>query len=334
MQAKILRWLTPVLFVSILGFALVGCGGGSNGASGGADGGTLDSTFDSDGIVVHDNAAGGSASDIGRSITTDSLNRILVTGYSRNGFNNDMVIWRYNPDGTLDSTFDSDGIVVHDNAAGGSGLDQGYSITTDSANRILVTGRSHNGFNYDLAIWRYNSDGTLDNTFDSDGIAVHDSAAGGGDYDIGLSIITDSAGEILVTGRSHNSLSNDMVIWRYNPDGTLDSTFDSDGIVVHDSAAGGSGSDAGMSITTDSAGRMLVTGYSSNGLNNDMVIWRYNPDGTLDSNFDSDGIVIFDNAAGDDQGFSISMESSGKILVTGYSSNGFDDDMVIWRIIP
>ena len=41
----------------------------------------------------------------------------------------------------------------------------------------------------------------------------------------------------------------------------------------------------GNSITLDSQGRILVTGYSTNAAGNtDMAIWRYLPDGTLDTN--------------------------------------------------
>ncbi|MCH7646082.1 MAG: hypothetical protein IH788_02650 [Nitrospinae bacterium] len=78
-----------------------------------------------------------------------------------------------------------------------------------------------------------------------------------------------------------------MVIWRYNSDGTLDTTFDTDGIVVHDSAAGSTGSmDFGSAIALGQAignddvatDKILVAGTSFNAAGNaDMVIWRYNP---------------------------------------------------------
>ncbi len=59
--------------------------------------------------------------------------------------------------------------------------------------------------------------------------------------------------------------------------GSLDTTFDTDGIVVNASAAGGNGADYGYSITTDANGRILVTGVSWNGSDVDMVIWKYIP---------------------------------------------------------
>jgi len=299
--------------------------------------GTLDSSFDSNGFVVHDNAAGGNGGDWGRSSSTDSTGRILVTGASDNGSNFDMVIWRYNPDGTLDTSFDSDGIVVHDNAAGGNSDDLGRSMSIDSTGRILVTGSSNNGSNDDMIIWRYNPDGSLDTNFDTDGIVVHGNAAGGDNRDSGYSITIDSASRILVAGSSDNGSDSDMVIWRYNPDGSLDTNFDSDGIVVYDNTAGDNSGDYGYSITIDSTDRILVTGISTSVSNGGMVIWRYNTNGTLDSTFDGDGIMLLTNAAGGngtDFGSALTTDSDGKILVTGWSSNGSDDDMVIWRIIP
>jgi hypothetical protein len=70
--------------------------GGSGGAAGGGEAtGTLDPSFDGDGIVVHDNAAGGSGSDLGSALTIDAAGKIVVAGVSENARNNDMVIWRY-----------------------------------------------------------------------------------------------------------------------------------------------------------------------------------------------------------------------------------------------
>jgi uncharacterized delta-60 repeat protein len=136
--------------------------------------GELDTKFNSEGstpgIVVYNNK--GDDDDVGNSMYVDNNGKIYVTGFSKNSsgyyYNYDMVIWRYNGDGTLDTTFDRDGIVVHNNAAGGNGNDGGNSIYVDSSGKIYVTGYSYNRRsgdrrrNKDMTIWRYNSDGTLD----------------------------------------------------------------------------------------------------------------------------------------------------------------------------
>ncbi len=301
----------------------------------------LDTTFNNTGTVIHNNAAGGNSNDTGYSITTDSSGRILVAGYSKNASSNeDMVIWRYNVNGTLDTTFNGTGYVIHNSAAGGNGNDYGLSIVTDSTGRILVAGYSKNASNnYDMVIWRYTSNGTLDTTFNGTGYVVHNGAAGGNGDDYGNSLALDSSGRIVVTGYSQNARNNsDMVIWRYNTNGTLDTTFNGTGYVVHGSAAGADGYDWGTSVTLDTSGRILVAGGSHNPSSDyDLVIWRYNANGTLDTTFNGTGFVIHAGAAGGvnnyDQVSSITTDSSGRILVTGHSMNavGPDWDMVIWR---
>jgi uncharacterized delta-60 repeat protein len=258
-----------------------------------------------------------------RSITTDSSNKILVVG-STTIVPQDMVILRYNTDGTEDDTFGSWGLVKYD----GGSSDNGHSTTIDANGKILVTGYSQGANLYDMVIWRYNTDGSPDTDFDTDGMLVYD--GGIDDDEEGYCITTDANGKILVTGYSYNVDSNtDMVIWRYNADGSLDDTFDTDGMAVYDSGV----YEEGYSITTDAKGRILVTGYIYDGSDYDMAIWRYDADGNPDTNFDTDGVAIYDSGGYNDQGLSITIDADGKILVTGYSNNGSNDDMVIWRYI-
>ncbi|NOY39474.1 MAG: hypothetical protein GXO95_04405 [Nitrospirae bacterium] len=267
----------------------------------------------------------------GYSITTDSKDKVLVTGFRHES---GIITLRYNTDGTPDNSFDSDGVALYHNPLSASDSDYGYSITIDSSDRILVTGYTigHNS----MLILRYKSNGKLDTTFGNDGVVF----AGSSElfYSTGRSITTDLEGRILVAGSGSNGSDADMRIWRYNDDGTPDTTFGTDGVVVSHNAAGGDGDDRGQSIAVDSRGRILVTGYSINSSGDaDMVVWRYNEDGTPDATFDGDGIAVFHNAAGGDgtdRGSSITIDSSGKLLVTGWSSNGSDNDMVIWRVIP
>ena len=57
--------------------------------------------------------------------------------------------------GELDTSFGGTGYVVHNSAAGGNSHDEGYGVAIDSSGRIVVSGFSWNGSNYDMAIWRY-----------------------------------------------------------------------------------------------------------------------------------------------------------------------------------
>ncbi|MCP5093108.1 MAG: hypothetical protein GY949_19525, partial [Gammaproteobacteria bacterium] len=124
--------------------------------------GTLDTSFGGgDGIVT---TAIGSSQDYSQSVTMQSDGKILVGGYSFNGSSYEFTLTRYNTDGTLDTGFGGgDGIATTDI---GSGNDYGQSVTVQSDGKILVGGYSHNGSNNDFALVRYNSDGTLDTSFD------------------------------------------------------------------------------------------------------------------------------------------------------------------------
>jgi uncharacterized delta-60 repeat protein len=299
--------------------------------------GILDTEFDSNGFAVQNNTNGGNLYEHGQAITVDTDGRILVTGHINEGTDEDMALWRHNSSGTLDTAFNNVGYVVHNGAAGGNSYDRGFSIVIDSSGKILVGGYSINGSgNFDMAIWRYNSDGILDNTFDTDGIAVHHNAAGAGTHDLGFGITLNADGKILVTGYSINGDSNeDMVIWRYNSNGTLDTSFNALGYVVHNSAAGGNGSDFGRVVTADSNGNILVAGRSWNGSNDDMVIWRYDSTGVIDTSFNTAGFVVHNGAAGGnshDIGEGLVIDQNGRILVTGSSINSEGNyDMIIWR---
>ena len=320
-------------------------------------GGILDTTFNNSGaipgIVTHHNAAGGNSADSAYGVVVDNSGKIIVVGNSFNSsWNSDMVIWRYNLDGTLDTSFNSGGaipgIVVHHNAAGGNSSDQAFAVTIDINNKIVVTGYSYNpDGNADLAIWRYNTNGTLDTSFNPGGvipgIVTLDGPGIGTDY--GYSIVTDGVGNIYVTGMTDvlpdASINYDMIVCKYLNNGSLDNSFNPaspvPGVFTHGSAAGGIGNDYGAGIKLDASGRVVVSGYGTNGTDNDMILWRLTTAGVLDTDFDDDGILISGNAAGgsgNDHGMNLVVGADGSILVAGESRNvSLNNDMTLWKYI-
>ena len=185
--------------------------------------GPLDTGFDGDGKVT--TAIGGS-DDVGYSVIQQADGKLVVAGYSHNGSDSDVALVRYNADGSLDTGFDGDGKVT--TAIGGS-YDAGYSVIQQSDGKLVVAGYSWNGSNDDFALVRYNADGSLDASFDGDGIVT--TAIGTG-YDEGYSVIQQADGKLVVAGTSYNGSSNDFALVRYNADGSLDASFDGDGIVT------------------------------------------------------------------------------------------------------
>lgn len=291
-------------------------------------------------FAVSGNAAGGGNFDGAFAVVSDSTGRILAVGRSHNSQGDqDMVLWRFRPDGTLDASFGKGGIVVHDNAAGGHGDDGGSYLVLDSQGRIVVTGWSDRDSQPgvripSMALWRFLPDGTPDPSFGTGGFVVHSNAAGGNGEDFGSAVVFDAGGRILVAGSSRSSNhDDDMAVWRFHANGTLDDSFGTNGVVTYNHPVG-NGRDMGFSILVDPAGRILVGGTTT--LNNrDLAIWRYLPDGTLDASFGAGGVVVHHDAAGgnaQDWGWGMVRDGKGKVLITGDSRNGAGDrDMVICR---
>ncbi|MDP2793027.1 MAG: hypothetical protein Q8O25_02930 [Sulfurisoma sp.] len=105
----------------------------------------------------------GTNTNSGRSVTVQADGKILVAGVGYNGaginINPDFALVRYNTDGSLDTSFSTDGMVT---TAIGTSYDYGYSVTVQADGKILVAGASSNGTNTDFALVRYNTDGSLD----------------------------------------------------------------------------------------------------------------------------------------------------------------------------
>ena len=318
------RERTGFISMLFLGIALIltGCGGGGGGGGNTSadytyDPGSLDTAFGTGGVATYD----GGGLDYGWSVTVDSNGKVLVAGYSYDGSNSDMAVWRFNADGSPDTAFGTGGVATYD---GGSN-DYGWSVTVDSNGKVLVAGSTSGG--YDMAVWRFNADGSLDTAFGTGGVATYD----GGGTDYGYSITIDSNGKVLVAGSSYSSSNDDMAVWRFNADGSLDTAFGTGGVATYDNS--GSHLDYAYSVTVDSNGKVLVAGRSYNGSYSDMAVWRFNANGSPDTAFGTGGVATYDGGS-DDYGRSVTVDSNGKVLVAGYSYNGSDYDVAVWRYIP
>ena len=267
--------------------------------------GTLDASFGGgDGIVITD--LGGN--DQAQSVILQPDGKIVVAGYSSNGTDDDFTLIRYNSDGSLDTSFGGgDGIVTTDF---GDGNDQALSATLQTDGKIVVTGFSSNGTNNDLALARYNSDGSLDTSFGGGGTTNLDLGAD----QSGQSVVVQADGKILVAGVTSSGSDDDFLLVRYNSDGSLDTSFA--GVVAITDLGG---IDSGASMTVQADGKIVVSGRSDG----DFAVVRYNSDGSLDTSFGGgDGIVITDIGLVD-LGLGVTVQTDGKIVVSGQSDSDF-----------
>ena len=280
--------------------------------------GALDTSFSGDGKLTMTNAAG-------YSVAVQSDGKILVAGND----GQDFLVVRYTSTGALDTSFGTTGRVTIDldGVADFGGGDYGRSIAVQSDGKILVAGYCYNGSNNDFALVRFTSTGALDTSFGGGTGKVITAVGSGNDY--GNSMVLQNDGRIVVAGYSSNGSNNDFALVRCTSTGDLDTSFGTGGKV---STAVGSGNDLGQSVAVQSDGKIVVAGYCYNGSNNDFALVRFTSTGALDTSFGGGtGKVITAVGSGNDYGNSMVLQSDGRIVVAGYSTNGSNDDFALVR---
>ena len=333
--------------------------------------GTLDTTFGSNGRVTTDL---GSVDESGWSAALQDDGKIVVVGRKFNGIADDMVVIRYNTNGSLDTSFGSGGSTIYDGgipeqALGvairsdgqiivvGSSLylgdtdifsvrfnsngnivdnasfdyfgldDVGNSVAVQSDGKYLVAGYATftDGFKY-ISLIRYGVDGLLDTTFGDAGSVI--TAVGVSD-DVARSVLVQPNGKIIVAGYTVDAVTgHNFLVMRYNADGTLDSTFGLSGVTSTDLGSLEEGA-WGAALQTD--GKIIVVGSRFNGLNDDLVLIRHNSNGSIDTTFGNAGSVVTPTGSGVGFGWSVALQPDGRIVVTGASSNGLNQDIITLR---
>jgi uncharacterized delta-60 repeat protein len=268
--------------------------------------GTLDATFGANGIVTTNF---NNTFDYIDAVALQADGKIVAAGYTFNNSYFQFALARYNSNGALDDTFGTGGKVT---TRFTSFDDLARAVTLQSDGKIIVAGEADN----DFAVARYNSDGSLDTTFDGDGkvrtsLIMFDLA-----YDVGI----DGDGKIVVVGEAGSSSNADFALVRYNPDGSLDTTFDGDGKVA--TPVGGS-NEIAASLALQTDGKITVGGFSFNGTNDDFALARYNSNGSLDSSFGVGGKVTTNFSGASDDYISALTIQSGRILAVGSTNVNF-----------
>ncbi len=221
---------------------------------------------------------------------------------------------RYDTNGSLDSDFGNDGKAITD--VGGI-RDQAYSVAIQSDSKIVVAGYSEGGDGgWDFAVVRYDTNGSLDSDFGNDGKVI---TAVGRSGAIAHSVAIQSDGKIVAAGSGYNGIDNDFAVVRYDTNGSLDSDFGSDGIVMTNFGIRG---DEVHSVAIQSDGKIVAAGVGYNGSDDDFAVVRYNTNGSLDSDFGNDGKVMTPIGSSRDQIYGVAIQNDGKIIVAGRSNDG------------
>lgn len=282
--------------------------------------GSLDNTFGNNGKVITDfNGQDDYIIDV--ALLTDG--KIIAGGYidSSDGKIIKLGIARYNPNGTIDSTFSGDGKKTFIEYFGYR-PQRIEDILIQPNGNIIAVGRAQNN----LLIIKLDSKGDYDTTFKSKGWAEIPLSH---NLDAGTCIALQPDGKIVVAGYLHYTAQSLNFIARFTPNGNLDTSFNSLGINTVEVGAHAIGSPSGITIQKD--GKILIVGRTVESINVECALIRLNSNGTLDMSFNGKGtlhhyILNFPSYLTD-----VLVQPDGKILAIGTAKSAFNSYCAIVR---
>lgn len=296
--------------------------------------GDLDTTFGSDGKVL--TSFGTGINCFANFVTLHPDGKILVTGTTTGIDGTDFALAKYNANGSLDTSFDGDGKATNafDTSDNSSEIN---SVFEQSDGKFVITTTAYVGGAYDqaddLVTRRYNSDGTTDTSFGTNGKVTTTFQTG---FNTGLNIAIQSDNRILVAGYSHplSSAQNDFNVLRYQSNGTLDTTFNNNGKVTTKFDASNDNSTV-MLLQPD--GKLISIGVKSNLTGypgtQDIAVSRYNNDGSPDTSFGNDGKVVSIFGRNINNINQAVLQADGKIVVSNIYTNPFVDNFRHFELV-
>ncbi|MCJ8268250.1 MAG: hypothetical protein MJK04_02505, partial [Psychrosphaera sp.] len=266
--------------------------------------GSPDATFGVAGIKTHT----GATTLVFNAVTLDSNGKIVVGGTNTNVSNKDLFLMRMDLTGSADTAFSADGTVNIDLSQNEEILD----IAQLTSGALIGVGKhGNNGL-----IVKILNDGTMDTATFGTGsgfMSIDLDPLASVNVDTLRKVAIKADGRIVAGGYTTDSQPVNTLV-QVNSNGTLDTSFDTDGIVSHNYGSGGSKI---LGLALDSSENILITGFNSNGSNDDVFIARVTPTGIKDTLFNgSTGAILIDYGA-TEMATAIKVRSDGSVVIAG-----------------
>ncbi len=275
--------------------------------------GHFDPTFDQDGIVTPTNNWAFFGLKIFVALQPD--NKIIAGGQTAGSVH---AIFRYNTDGSPDSTFDTNGNVITSLQTIGYEL-RGLTLQADG--KILTTGVC-GYFQPQNAMLRYNSTGEIDTTFGTGGMIFFPFQP----QSQPVAVAERPDGKMVVAvSKYYNPPS--VWLFGFNPDGSVDTDFGNNGIVTASPLNPCALND--MKVRSD--GTIILTGCA--GIDNFYTIYvlSFKPDGTPDELFDGDGMAIIPHNSTMMNSRAVAIAPNGDIVIAGSKTENYIQYMLAAR---
>ena len=305
--------------------------------------------LDANGNYLWTKTFGGSNSEVGRSITTDTSGNIYIAGYFKEtvDFDPSSSVDIYTSNGSNDAfvqKLDANGNYLWTKTFGGTANEYAQSITMDASGNIYIAGYFQDTVDFDPSsgIDIYTSNGFYDafvQKLDANGNYLWTKTFGGTSAEYAKSITTDALGNIYIAGYFQETVDFDpsSSVDIYTSNGGYDAfvqKMDANGNYLWTKTFGGTGYDYAQSITTDAANNIYITGSFSG-------LADFDPSSgvdTLSSNGDDDVFVQKLGANGNyqwtktfggtglDYAYSIATDGANHVYTTGVFRDTVDFD--------
>jgi uncharacterized delta-60 repeat protein len=274
--------------------------------------GTLDRTFGSGGKVTTSLVGAFDAAVYALALQPDG--KIVAAGIDYlTQYESDFVVARYNADGSPDSTFGAGGMVTTDFDR----LDAAHAVVVQPDHTIVAAGDAIGPGGPAVVLERYRPDGSFDPAFGSGG-KVRSPGIGAGN-----GLVRQPDGKLVVAGTVAGGTGTEFAAVRFDPDGSLDTAFGSQGVAT--APVGSSGVPFGIALQAD--GRLVAAGNAADSYGQSgWGVARWNPDGTLDGTFGEAGVVVTKAGPYDGLPRAVAVQRNGKIVTAGDSRRSPPDD--------
>ena len=328
--------MRKVLACGFCVIGIIGCAGSAAAADG-----DVDTGFGLDGIALT-----GIDSANGPAIVLQPDGSILLCDQELEANSDsgvDFLVARFSADGSLDHSFGTGGRLTLDF---GQGYDGCADIALQADGRIVLAGSTIAADGaHRFAIARLNSDGTPDGDFGTHGrVTLYN--LGGGNFDRASSIAIQADGRIVVAGAADTpARDKNFVLVRLLDDGSLDASFDLDGVRPVPFITGDTYlSSLAEAVAIDAQGRIIAGGSAASPDFAGFAAVRLLADGNLDPAFGEGGLVAFDldpgSAPAAADAYGLALQRDGKIVLAGRNESFILDpslrnsDFALARLLP
>ena len=239
--------------------------------------------------------------------------KILIVGAGYNQPNSDILLVRLNSNGTLDTTFNGTGKLIIQLILSVNSLNEGLnSVIIQPDGKIVAVGCARGPEKGYFLVLRLNSNGSFDNSFDSDGIVT---TAIGTQFDCAFGVALQSSGKIVAVGSSNSGSSDQASIVSYNTNGSLDTSFGTQGKVLLENPL--FTRQSFRSVIAQNDGKIIAVGTSTSSNEDSFLLTRFNADGSFDNGFGNGGKVTVKAAPASSNVNSAFIQPDGKLVAVG-----------------